>query len=63
MYHGTIVDGQAYYQGLKMGNVYGMSNIRWYNENFEICDWNTKQREANAMVQPISKRQLPDSPF
>lgn len=59
MYHGTIVDGQAYYQGLKMGNVYGMSNIRWYNENFEICDWNTKQREANAMVQPISKRATP----
>ena len=59
MYHGTIVDGQAYYQGLKMGNVYGMSNIRWYNENFEICDWNTKQREANAMVQPISKKATP----
>ena len=25
MYHGTIVDGQAYYQGLKIGNVYGMA--------------------------------------
>ena len=42
-----------------MGNVDGMSNIRWYNENFEICDWNTKQREANAMVQPISKKATP----
>ena len=29
------------------------------NENFEICDWNTKQREANAMVQPISKKATP----
>lgn len=63
MYHGTIIDGQAYYQALKVENMYEMSNVRWYNENFEICDWNTKYRQFGAMVQPISKRQLPDSPF
>lgn len=63
MYHGIIVDGQAYYQALKVENAYEMSNIRWYNENFEICDWNTKQRKIEAMIQPISKKQLPDSPL
>lgn len=62
MYHGTITDGQAYYQALKVENLYEISNIRWYNENFEICDWNTKQRQFGAMIQPISKKQLPDSP-
>ena len=63
MYHGIIVDGQAYYQALKVENAYEMSNIRWYNEKFEICDWNAKQRKIEAMIQPISKKQLPDSPL
>ena len=59
MYHGTIIDGKAYYQALEVENVYEMSNVRWYNENFEICDWNTKQRQAGAMIQPVSKRATP----
>lgn len=59
MYHGIIIDGQAYYQGLKVGNMYEMSNIRWYNEKFEICDWNTKKRQAGAMIQPISRKATP----
>ncbi len=59
MYHGIIVGGQAYYQALKVENVYEMSSIRWYNENFEICDWSTKQRQAGAMVQPVSKKATP----
>lgn len=63
MYHGTIIDGQAYYQALKVEKLYKMSSVRWYNENFEICNWDTKSRQDGAMIQPISKRQLPDSPF
>lgn len=59
MYHGVIIDGQAYYQGLKREDGYGMPNIRWYNENFEICDWSTKQRQIGAMIQPISKKATP----
>lgn len=59
MYHGIIIDEQAYYQGLKVENMYEMSNIRWYNEKFEICDWNTKRRQAGAMIQPISKKATP----
>ncbi|MDD3746879.1 MAG: hypothetical protein PHD70_10460 [Anaerostipes sp.] len=63
MYHGTIIDDKAYYEALEVENIYEMSNIRWYNENFEICNGNTKQRQIGAMAQPVSKRQLPDSPF
>lgn len=59
MYHGTIIDGQAYYQALKIENFYEMSDVRWYNENFEICDWSTKQRQIEAMIQPISKKATP----
>lgn len=59
MYHGIIIDEQAYYQGLKVENMYEMFNIRWYNEKFEICDWNTKRRQAGAMIQPISKKATP----
>lgn len=59
MYHGTIIDGQAYYQALKIENFYEMSDVRWYNENFEICDWSTKQRQIGAMIQPISKKATP----
>lgn len=62
MYLGTIIDDKAYYQALEVEKIYEMSNVRWYNENFEICDWNTKQRQVGAMIQPVSKRQLPDSP-
>lgn len=59
MYHGTIIDGQAYYQALKIDDFYKMSDVRWYNENFEICDWSTKQRQIGAMIQPISKKATP----
>lgn len=59
MYHGIIIGGQAYYQALKVDQVYGMSNIRWYNEEFEICDLVTGQRQEGAMRQPISKKATP----
>lgn len=59
MYFGTIIDGQAYYQALKVDSTYDMSDVRWYNENFEICDWGTKRRQYGAMIQPISKKATP----
>lgn len=59
MYHGTIIDGKAYYQALEVDDIYRMSDVRWYNENFEICDWDTKQRQSGAMIQPISKKATP----
>lgn len=63
MYHGTIIGGKTYYKAIEIDNVYNMSGIRWYNEKFEICDFNSKKKKIGAMSQPISKRQLPDSPF
>lgn len=56
MYHGIIIDGHAYYQGLETEDSYIPSDVRWYNEKFEICNLNTKKREVGAMIQPISKR-------
>ena len=56
MYHGIIMDGRAYYQGMEMGEDYDLSGVRWYNENFEICDCNTLQRQEGAAVQPVSQR-------
>lgn len=61
MYHGIIRNGVRYFQALEVESYYEMNDIRWYNENFEICDWKTMTRKEGAMVQPISKRQLPDS--
>jgi hypothetical protein len=64
MYHGIIIGDKAYYQGWEVSKKdgYKMFDVRWYNEKFEICDWNTMQRQVGAMIQPVSKRQLPDSP-
>lgn len=56
MYHGTIIDGKAYYKAIEINDAYSMSGIRWYNERFEICDFSSKQKKAGAMSQPISKK-------
>lgn len=63
MYQGIIIDGVGYYQALKVSQPFSMSDVRWYNDKFEICDWNTKVKKKDAVSQPFSKKQLPDSPL
>ncbi len=56
MYHGMILNGKKYYQGQNIDDYFELSDIRWYNEEFEICDPHTKLRKKGAMRQPISKK-------
>lgn len=53
---GTVYQGQRYLMG---GPAMGMENyntVRWYNEEFEICDGNTMERFPYAMRQPNPNR-------
>lgn len=56
MYHGMILNGKRYYQGQNVDSYYDMSDVQWYNSNFEICDPETGLRKDSAMRQPISKK-------
>lgn len=55
------INGEKYYQGQNVDEYYDMLDIRWYSENFEICDAITKLRKESAMRQPYLKKLLSDS--
>lgn len=40
-----------------------MSNIKWYNDIFEICDFNTKKKSLGQCHSQFLKMNLPDSPL
>lgn len=56
MYHGIILNERRYYQGQNVDAYCDMSDVQWYNSNFEICDSVTGLRKDGAMRQPISKK-------
>lgn len=56
MYQGIILNSSRYYQGQNVDQYSHMSDVHWYNEEFEICDWETRLRKDGAMRQPISKK-------
>lgn len=49
---GIIYKGKCYFMGSPVSEQCVSNSIRWYNENFEICDGITKTRLPNAMRQP-----------
>lgn len=59
LYHGTIINGKAYYKASEIKDNINMPGIRWYNERFEICDLSSKKKKIGAMSQPISKKATP----
>lgn len=56
MHHGIVLNGTCFYQGQNVEEYCNMVDVRWYNEEFEICDRKTKSRQQGAMRQPISKK-------
>lgn len=59
MYHGVIINDQRYYRAGKVNLSIGLDRVRWYNDKFEICNFDTMKIEKNAMRQPISKKATP----
>ncbi len=59
MYHGIILNSHRYYKGSEVLSDIGFDKIRWYNYNFEICNYKTLKIEEGAMRQPISKKATP----
>lgn len=49
---GIIYHGTRYFLGSPSPTMDNYNVIRWYNENFEICDGNSMERFSNAMRQP-----------
>ena len=58
MSFGIISGGVTYFCGSPCSPEYAANNpdIRWYNENFEICDGTSLLREPTAMHQPNPNR-------
>lgn len=52
MNFGAIYEGKRYFLGSELGSSSGINCVRWYNENFEICDGDSMMRKDNAMRQP-----------
>lgn len=50
--YGIIHNGKRYYLGSPLQELENFNFVRWYNDNFEICDGNTMLRKQNAMRQP-----------
>lgn len=49
---GIIHDDKRYFLGSPISERCFPDSVRWYNDNFEICDGITKERAPNAMRQP-----------
>ena len=49
---GTIYNKERYFLGSPLSERSFPNSVRWYNENFEICDGITMERLPNAMRQP-----------
>ena len=49
---GIIHDDKCYFLGSPISERCFPDSVRWYNDNFEICDGITKERLPNAMRQP-----------
>jgi hypothetical protein len=52
---GILWEKRRYYYGLEVGALDTISDVRWYNERFEICDPVTLARTEGAMPQPRPK--------
>lgn len=50
--YGVIHKGQRTFLGAHIDNLQNFDAILWRNENFELCDGNTRRRRANAQPQP-----------
>ena len=56
MSFGIIYGGATYFCGSPCSAENTNSTVRWYNENFEICNGSSREREAGAMRQPNPNR-------
>lgn len=56
MTYGIINEGQRYFCGAPCEYTQELESVRWYNEEFEICDGLTMKRMHNAMRQPNPNR-------
>lgn len=52
---GIIYKDKLYVNGLEITPQKWLANIEWRNENFEICDWETRKRKPKAQHQPRPK--------
>lgn len=53
---GIIYQGNRYFYGSPYNDQGDHKSVRWYNENFEICDGGTMKILPNAMRQPNPNR-------
>ena len=53
---GIIYQGKRYFYGSPYNDQGDHKSVRWYNENFEICDGGTMKILPNAMRQPNPNR-------
>ena len=56
MSFGIIYGGATYFCGSPCSSEQSNGAVRWYNENFEICDGTSLKRETGAMRQPNPNR-------
>lgn len=56
MSYGIIHENQRYFCGAPCEFEQGLDFVRWYNDEFEICDGLTMKRLPNAMRQPNPNR-------
>jgi hypothetical protein len=52
---GIIWQKHRYFYGVEVDSLENLSEVRWYNDQFEICDPNTLIRKPDAQPQPRPK--------
>ena len=52
MVFGSIYENKRYLSGSPTQDLDDYNSVRWYNENFEICDGNNLKKYPTAMRQP-----------